>query len=596
MAFDNQNKLQLSKQNRLDRDDLEKRGQTFSPGPHNINDLAISGSIENLPTSAEIEMITTIGDKEMDKSPCIIQNPYACVQSKLIAFPQVLHEMLETAKENVHDNVISWQHHGRSFRVKDKKTFVATIIRQYFNQTRYTSFQRQLALYGFVRLTKKDSEDFGSYYHKQFLRGHPELACMIQRTGVKGSGQQKVFSTETEPDFQGMESVGIESGVIVDNIPNVTTSTQIDSQTKEEVMSAGQLNSPKKIQWNDPTKRIVASSKIICLTTDDREVNTKRESLRSLHFQTQFQLPNKNSLYNDDRKKRGQPKRSLSLSYNCNKLAITSSIDNQLNFAAIENLTPINATASIIQTSLASVQSKNIAFPQVLHAMLQTAKENGYDNIISWQHHGRSFRVEDKKAFVMTIIPRYFNQTRYSSFRRQLLLYGFVRSAKKTSKDYGAYYHERFLRDHPNLACLIQRTGATGPHRLLLPATEPNYQAMEVDEVYGMVVVDDTSKQTSVPKQITSCIRHPSHQKLADEASKDNRFALDSVDVSQVKEEEIESAVKHPNHHEEYLYKQMEVSSEKDDQNIPDNSERISTTIDDVEAISMAEFLTDIKF
>jgi hypothetical protein len=48
-----------------------------------------------------------------------------------------------------------------------------------------TSFQRQLNLYGFVRLTSRDR---GGYYHELFLRGRDDLAKIMLRTRVKGNG------------------------------------------------------------------------------------------------------------------------------------------------------------------------------------------------------------------------------------------------------------------------------------------------------------------------------------------------------------------------------------------------------------------------
>ena len=64
------------------------------------------------------------------------------------------------------------QPHGRSFLVHKTKEFTDRIMPKYFNQGKFASFQRQLNLYGFKRLTR--GPDAGSYYNELFLRGRPD--------------------------------------------------------------------------------------------------------------------------------------------------------------------------------------------------------------------------------------------------------------------------------------------------------------------------------------------------------------------------------------------------------------------------------------
>lgn len=74
-----------------------------------------------------------------------------------------------------------------------------------FRQTKFASFQRQLNLYGFRRITQ--GRDKGGYYHELFLRGRSLLALKMQRTKVKGTGARKASSPETEPNFYAMPFV-----------------------------------------------------------------------------------------------------------------------------------------------------------------------------------------------------------------------------------------------------------------------------------------------------------------------------------------------------------------------------------------------------
>lgn len=122
-----------------------------------------------------------------------------------IPFPEKLHMMLSSVESDGHSNIVSWQCHGRCFVVHKPKDFVAIVMPKYFRQTKLTSFQRQLNLYGFSRLTS--GKDRGGYYHELFLRGKPFLCKRMMRTRIKGTGIKAASSPQTEPDFYAMPPV-----------------------------------------------------------------------------------------------------------------------------------------------------------------------------------------------------------------------------------------------------------------------------------------------------------------------------------------------------------------------------------------------------
>ena len=80
-------------------------------------------------------------------------------------FPTILHKLLSETDATGVSEIISWQPHGRSFLIHKPKEFVKDVVPQYFKHSKLSSFQRQLSLYGFVRLTN-ESADKGSYYHE----------------------------------------------------------------------------------------------------------------------------------------------------------------------------------------------------------------------------------------------------------------------------------------------------------------------------------------------------------------------------------------------------------------------------------------------
>jgi hypothetical protein len=74
---------------------------------------------------------------------------------------------------------IARQPHGRCFVVHKPKEFAAEVMPLFFRQSKITSFQRQLNLYGFIRITQ--GPDRGGYYHELFLRHKAFLCGMMVR-------------------------------------------------------------------------------------------------------------------------------------------------------------------------------------------------------------------------------------------------------------------------------------------------------------------------------------------------------------------------------------------------------------------------------
>jgi hypothetical protein len=117
-------------------------------------------------------------------------------------FPSKLHELLEDAEVNGYSDIVSWQIHGRAFKIHKAKDFLEKILPMYFQQTKIASFQRQLSLYGFLKITQ--GHDKGAYYHELFLHGMDFLARKITSQRVKGTFIKGISRPESEPDFCSM--------------------------------------------------------------------------------------------------------------------------------------------------------------------------------------------------------------------------------------------------------------------------------------------------------------------------------------------------------------------------------------------------------
>eukprot|EP00571_Detonula_confervacea_P009315 CAMPEP_0172324184 /NCGR_PEP_ID=MMETSP1058-20130122/50675_1 /TAXON_ID=83371 /ORGANISM="Detonula confervacea, Strain CCMP 353" /LENGTH=710 /DNA_ID=CAMNT_0013040387 /DNA_START=253 /DNA_END=2385 /DNA_ORIENTATION=- len=123
-------------------------------------------------------------------------------------FPEKLMNMLDE-ESLLHPEIISYLPHGRAFIVRKPKLFTAEVMSGYFRQSKLTSFQRQLNLYGFRRITQ--GADAGAYYHELFLRGRPQLCMRMQRQKVKGTGHKQPTDVTSEPNFYVMPVVVAET-------------------------------------------------------------------------------------------------------------------------------------------------------------------------------------------------------------------------------------------------------------------------------------------------------------------------------------------------------------------------------------------------
>jgi hypothetical protein len=139
-------------------------------------------------------------------------------------------------------------------------------------------------------------------------------------------------------------------------------------------------------------------------------------------------------------------------------------------------------------------------FPEKLHRMIQQAENNGKEDCISFFGHGRAFIIKDQQRFCKEIMPKFFKQSRLSSFQRQLNLYGFRRIS--SGPDAGGYFHELFLKGRPALAIHMRRVGVTQAQsadrkllRNMAPKTEtPDFYRMgPVKQVDGFASGPDRS-------------------------------------------------------------------------------------------------------
>lgn len=118
----------------------------------------------------------------------------------------------------------------------------------------------------------------------------------------------------------------------------------------------------------------------------------------------------------------------------------------------------VSVNPSSKETSSKSTDSTKEIFPQRLMHILSQAS---ISDIISWLPHGRAFVIVRPGELAETILPTYFpegkrnvgkpSSCKYPSFTRKLNRWGFRLLSR--GPDSGAFHHELFRRDEPEL-CL----------------------------------------------------------------------------------------------------------------------------------------------
>ncbi|KAF9488506.1 hypothetical protein BDN71DRAFT_1403220, partial [Pleurotus eryngii] len=119
------------------------------------------------------------------------QQPNAVHLSKATrqVVPAFLQKLFEMVNDPSNADLIRWSDAGDSFFVLDHERFARQVLGRWFKHQNFSSFVRQLNMYGFHKIPhlqqgvlRSDQEaEFWNFEHPNFHRGQPDLLCLIQR-------------------------------------------------------------------------------------------------------------------------------------------------------------------------------------------------------------------------------------------------------------------------------------------------------------------------------------------------------------------------------------------------------------------------------
>ncbi|KZS99103.1 hypothetical protein SISNIDRAFT_11776 [Sistotremastrum niveocremeum HHB9708] len=126
---------------------------------------------------------------------------------------------------------------------------------------------------------------------------------------------------------------------------------------------------------------------------------------------------------------------------------------------------PLALTRPSSHTSAGPSKVASKSIPAFLNKLYNMVDDPSTDSLIKWSDNGDSFLVLDHERFAHEVLGRWFKHKNFSSFVRQLNMYGFHKiphlqqGVLRNDSDTEVWNFENanFTRGQPDLLCLIQR-------------------------------------------------------------------------------------------------------------------------------------------
>ncbi|CAB4414453.1 unnamed protein product [Rhizophagus irregularis] len=183
------------------------------------------------------------------------------------AFLKKLYKMVSDPRSN---DLITWSGAGNSFIVKKPQEFAKEILPKFFKHNNFSSFVRQLNMYGFHKiphlqqgvLQSDEQSEQWEFGHKHFLCNQPELLCYITRRKVNDNESIKE-EPNTRKEGNGNENIKEQepNEVDINRILNEIDLIKKYQATINATLKYIQRNN--QVQWQEtiPTHNVEESSR-----------------------------------------------------------------------------------------------------------------------------------------------------------------------------------------------------------------------------------------------------------------------------------------------------------------------------------------------
>jgi hypothetical protein len=179
-------------------------------------------------------------------------------------FARRLYEMLQSEAKlalasPTKTPLISWSESGFAFRILDVDGFTTSVLPKYFRTKKFSSFQRNLNLYGFSKVRRGPDTDM--YAHQSFIRGKPELLLNLRKCSSASRRKMSASSSISES---------------CDSSSSITSNSELTCQKESSPIS-----SPRTTMLDPYLQASDASSKLL---TYEQSTNQTWLSFQNQHL------------------------------------------------------------------------------------------------------------------------------------------------------------------------------------------------------------------------------------------------------------------------------------------------------------------------
>jgi len=227
-----------------------------------------------------------------------------------------VHKLYQMLSDPKHSNYIKWNDTGLSFTIRNVKSFSRTVLPLHFRHNNFSSFVRQLNMYGFHKVNKSSPNTKGSenqvweFFHPKFIRGKPHLIEEIKRKQIENENYRaNLFLEQSRVLARHNSAFSINRNA--GNLSNATTTAAV-TVASQLVPSQGLPANPQ-ITTTDVTGQqtvlihspegLPATNVTVAVTTSGETVlidpTTMQNSTQNMASYGVIQIPTQNISYNE---------------------------------------------------------------------------------------------------------------------------------------------------------------------------------------------------------------------------------------------------------------------------------------------------------